>query len=92
MACLLAIEMQLDTVTRLAKQGGLQKPVGHDDQEPKQKIGGLVYKSQLDIVSRRASRVTGWVPRSQWIDLRKPVGHGDWIGQARWPNGLWIDP
>lgn len=75
----------------MAKQDGLQKPVGHGNEEAKQKFGGLVYESQLEVLTRRPSRVTGWVPRGQRIYLRKAVGHDDWIGRAGWPNGLLVD-
>lgn len=42
---------------------------------------GLIYEWQLDTAAVRISY-------QGWIDLRKPVGHVDWIGQAGWPNGL----
>lgn len=46
-----------------------------------QKVGRLANESKLDTVSRRASRVTEWVPCGLWIDLRKPVGHGTGLAE-----------
>lgn len=76
MASELAYKSQLDTATKM----------------PSRKKGTTWPVDWLTKASwRRASRVTGWVPRGQWIGLRKAVGYDDWIGQAGWRIGLRVD-